>query len=406
MVHAKSKELIQISDSFYPLASSTWDSEEYRAMQEVIDSGKFTMGDLVRKYESDFSEYIGSKYAVMTNSGSSANLVMMAAAKYFSGSQLKDGDSIIVPAVSWSTTYYPIHQLGFEISLVDIDMETLNIDCEEVEKSITSNTKCIFAVNLLGNPADLNKLRELAEANNLILFEDNCESLGSKLGNRFSGTFGKAGTFSSFFSHHISTMEGGITVTDDIALYEAMISLRAHGWTRELPMKNSVHNKQGEDWEDYFRFVLPGYNLRPLELEGALGITQLRKLENFVDQRRKNALYLMNRAKSFSFFRFQKEFGYSSWFGFSILLTGPLQGKRKLLIESLKTSGIESRPIVAGNFARNPVMKHLRHSTIPDLPNANFIHENGLFVGNHHFPIESQLDRLCNVLEEFESANA
>jgi CDP-6-deoxy-D-xylo-4-hexulose-3-dehydrase len=192
-----------VSGPFYPLASSTWDDEEYAAMQQVIKNGKFTMGEQVSTYEENFAEYIGSKYAVMSNSGSSANLLMIAGAKYVKDSPLKEGDSIIVPAVSWSTTYYPIHQLGYELSFVDIDIETLNLDCDAVEKSITDNTKCIFAVNLLGNPANLNRLREIAKNHNLILFEDNCESLGSQIENKFTGTFGTAGTFSSFFSHHI-----------------------------------------------------------------------------------------------------------------------------------------------------------------------------------------------------------
>jgi CDP-6-deoxy-D-xylo-4-hexulose-3-dehydrase len=395
-----------VSGPFYPLASSTWDDEEYAAMQQVIKNGKFTMGEQVSTYEENFAEYIGSKYAVMSNSGSSANLLMIAGAKYVKDSPLKEGDSIIVPAVSWSTTYYPIHQLGYELSFVDIDIETLNLDCDAVEKSITDNTKCIFAVNLLGNPANLNRLREIAKNHNLILFEDNCESLGSQIENKFTGTFGTAGTFSSFFSHHISTMEGGVTVTNDTNLYEAMLSLRAHGWTRELPKNNSVFTKTGEEWDDYFRFVLPGYNLRPLELEGALGITQLKKLDSFVEQRRQNAVYLFNNTNSLKHIKFQKEFGRSSWFGFSILLTGPLQGKRKLLVQNLSKASIESRPVVAGNFARNPVLKHLRHKAIPKLVNADFIHENGLFVGNHHYPMQPQLDRLCDVLETFENENA
>ena len=394
-----------MTDPFYPLASTTWDTEEYDALQRVIKTGNFTMGAEVRAYEEAFASHIGSKYAVMTNSGSSANLAMMAAAKYVQGSDLQDGDSVIAPAVSWSTTYYPVHQLGLTLSLVDIDRETLNIDIQKVREAITPRTKAILTVNLLGNPSDLIALQQIAKENNLLLFEDNCESLGAKVDGKQAGTFGFAGTYSSFFSHHISTMEGGITVTDDLAFYQTMKSIRAHGWTRDLPVENFVHNKSGDEWDDLFRFVLPGYNLRPLELEGALGQSQIRKLDGFISHRRANATILLKEASRFPNIKLQKENGESSWFGFSLLLDGPLSGKRTLLVQALNKAEIQSRPIVAGNFALNPVMKHLRHNPIPALPNADDIHQNGLFVGNHHFPMDKQIERLAEVLEKFEETH-
>jgi CDP-6-deoxy-D-xylo-4-hexulose-3-dehydrase len=394
-----------MTDPFYPLASTTWGSEEYDALQHVIKTGNFTMGAEVRAYEEAFASHIGSKYAVMTNSGSSANLALMAAAKYVQGSDLQDGDSVIAPAVSWSTTYYPVHQLGLTLSLVDIDRETLNIDIQKVREAITPRTKAILTVNLLGNPSDLFALQQIAKENNILLFEDNCESLGAKVNGKQAGTFGMAGTYSSFFSHHISTMEGGITVTDDLAFYQTMKSIRAHGWTRDLPTENFVHNKSGDEWDDLFRFVLPGYNLRPLELEGALGQTQIKKLSGFISHRRANAAVLIKEANRFPNIKLQKENGESSWFGFSLLLDGPLSGKRSLLVQALNEADIQSRPIVAGNFALNPVMKHLRHDPIPKLPNADDIHHNGLFVGNHHFPMDKQIERLAEVLETFEETH-
>jgi CDP-4-dehydro-6-deoxyglucose reductase, E1 len=391
-----------MSEPFYPLASTTWGAEEYNALQRVIKTGNFTMGAEVRAYEEAFAAQIGSKYAVMTNSGSSANLALMAAAKYVKGSNFLDGDSVIVPAVSWSTTYYPIHQLGLTLSLVDIDRETLNIDVQKVQEAITPRTKAIFTVNLLGNPSDLLQLRQVASENNLILFEDNCESLGATIDGKQAGTFGLAGTYSSFFSHHISTMEGGLTVTDDLAFYQTMKSIRAHGWTRDLPNDNFVHNKSGDEWDDLFRFVLPGYNLRPLELEGALGQEQIKKLPNFISNRRLNADALFKESSRFPNIKLQKENGKSSWFGFALLLDGPLSGKRALLVNALNEAGIQSRPVVAGNFALNPVMKHLRHDPIPKLSNADDIHHNGLFVGNHHYAMAKQIERLVEVLANFE----
>ncbi len=390
----------------YPLASTTWDLEEYAALTRVIDSGRFTMGKEVSEFEQVFAEFIGTKHAVMFNSGSSANLGLIAAAKYMKNPIFHPGDEVIVPAVSWSTTYYPIHQQELVLSFVDIDIETLNLDLSKVREAITPKTRAILAVNLLGNPCELTALRALADEHGLVLLEDNCESLGAKHGNQYSGTFGLGGTFSTFFSHHISTMEGGLVATNDSTLDETMRSIRAHGWTRDLAPKNSVHDKTGDEWDDLFRFVLPGFNLRPLEMEGALGKTQLSKLSSFVHQRRQNAQYLLGFQERFPSMQLQREIGESSWFGFSLILKNNLSGKRKDLISRLNESGIQSRPIVAGNFARNPVMKHLRHAELPELPNADKAHFDGLFVGNHHYSMKSELDLLVTVLEEFEEAYA
>jgi CDP-6-deoxy-D-xylo-4-hexulose-3-dehydrase len=173
-----------------------------------------------------------------------------------------------------------------------------------------------------------------------------------------------------------------------------------------LPPINSVHNKSGDEWDDLFRFVIPGFNLRPLEMEGALGKSQLSKLDGFVTQRRQNAEYLLGFQRRFSSIQFQREVGESSWFGFSLILKNKLSGKRSELISSLNKAGIQSRPIVTGNFARNPVLKHLRHADLPALPNADKAHFDGLFVGNHHYPMQNQIDLLVNVLEKFEETYA
>ena len=247
----------------YPLASTTWGVEEYEAIQRVIKSGRFTMGSEVDSFEKEFARLVGAKFAVMLNSGSSANLALVTSLRYRNEPFISPGDEIIVPAVSWSTTYYPVNQAGCVLKFVDIDPTTLNLDVEKVLEAITKKTKAIFVVNLLGNPAEWSKLQDIAEKFNLLLIEDNCESLGAKLYGKYTGTFGFAGTYSSFYSHHISTMEGGMVTTDDEAMYHTLKSIRAHGWTRELPDRNFVFDKTGTNWDDMFRFVLPGYNLRP-----------------------------------------------------------------------------------------------------------------------------------------------
>ena len=386
----------------YPLASTTWGEDEISAIQEVIESGRFTMGEQVSLFEKEFAAYIGSKYAVMLNSGSSANLALLAASRYRKTPLLHPGDEVLVPAVSWSTTYYPVNQLGGRLKFVDVNPNTLNIDVLKLQEAITPATKAIFVVNLLGNPADWDEIKNIAQQNDLLLLEDNCESLGAVLGGKKTGTFGFGGTFSTFFSHHISTMEGGLVVTDDESLFHTLKSVRAHGWTRDLPDVNHVHNKTGSHWDDLFRFVLPGYNLRPLEMEAAIGRIQIRKLDSFVQIRRENAKHFISLMKRLPGFRVQEENGESSWFGFSLILEGKLTNRRSELIAILNEEAIESRPIVTGNFTRNPVIEHLDYVPFGALPGADEVHDQGLFIGNHHFTLNPQIERLVSVLEEFQ----
>jgi CDP-6-deoxy-D-xylo-4-hexulose-3-dehydrase len=181
------------------------------------------------------------------------------------------------------------------------------------------------------------------------------------------------------------------------------ISLRAHGWTRGLPTQNSVFNKSDNQWEDFYRFVLPGYNLRPLEISGAIGQIQLRKFPEFLQARRSNAKKFITHLSNSNSYQIQQEIGKSSWFGFSIVLKENLRGKRNLLLKVLEENNIDTRPIVAGNFTMNPVMEHLKFSTLPNLPNADLIHKEGFFIGNHHFDISDKLDELFLVLSKFEA---
>ncbi|WP_102192838.1 DegT/DnrJ/EryC1/StrS family aminotransferase [Microbacterium aurantiacum] len=383
----------------YPLATSTWDDAEYEAIKRVTESGRFTMGPLVRQFEASFAEHFGAGFGVMVNSGSSANLIAVAAAVLDPRFDLSRGDEVLVPAVSWPTTYYPLTQYGLRPRFVDIDLDTLNMDLDLLEEAIGPRTKAIFAVNLLGNPNDFVRLRALADRHGLVLLEDNCESLGAVSDDISAGTAGLVGTFSSFFSHHIATMEGGIILTDDEQLYQEMLSLRSHGWTRDLPNENHVHNKTGNAWDDLFRFVLPGYNVRPLEMEGALGIEQLKKIPALIAGRRENARYFRERFAGIPSVRLQQEIGESSWFGFSLVLEEGLAGRRSDLVAAFAQAGIESRPIVAGNFTRNPVMAHL-DAIVPDaLPAADKIDTDGLFVGNHHYPVTDGIDLVAETVE-------
>lgn len=383
----------------YPLATATWDDAEYSALQEVIAGGMFTMGPKVAQFEQDFATYIGSRYAVMVNSGSSANLLMVAALFYTKNSalKLKAGDEVIVPAVSWSTTYYPLYQYGLKIKFVDIDLHTLNYDLEQLRQAVTDQTRAVMVVNLLGNPNNFSEIEHIIGNRNIVLIEDNCESLGATFGDKKAGTFGLMGSFSSFFSHHISTMEGGVVVTDDEEFYQILLSLRAHGWTRNLPKNNLVSSTKSDDpFEESFRFVLPGYNVRPLEMSGALGIEQVKKLPMLIEERRKNGLLLQAAMANHPDLLIQSEIGQSSWFGFSLVIKPGSSLTRKALVKNLTTMGFECRPIVAGNFAKNEVVKYFNSEVHGTLSNAEHIDQNGLFIGNHHYSIAGAIELLAS----------
>jgi CDP-6-deoxy-D-xylo-4-hexulose-3-dehydrase len=387
------------------LASSTWGTEEISALHSVIDSDNYTMGRKVREYEKEFANYFGAEYCVMVSSGSAANLLMIAGMFYHPDERLrlKAGDEVIVPAVSWSTTYFPLQQYGLKLKFVDIDIDTLNFDLGKLEGAINDDTRVIMAVNLLGNPNEFDVIRKLILEKGITLLEDNCESMGATFEDKQCGTFGLAGTFSSFFSHHISTMEGGCVVTDDEKLFHSMLSLRAHGWTRNLPLHNHVTGELNSDpFYETFNFVLPGYNLRPLEMSGAVGLEQLKKLKGFVGIRRENFARFSAKMKPLTSYIIQKEVGSSSAFGFSIVLCGKLKGKRAELISRFLELHIECRPIVTGNFVRQPVIKYFDYMIAGDLDNADYIHDHGLFIGNHHFRMFEEIDHIISTLREFE----
>ncbi|EFR2701226.1 DegT/DnrJ/EryC1/StrS family aminotransferase [Campylobacter jejuni] len=383
----------------YTLASSTWDEKELQAIQGVIKSDMFTMGKKVAEFEKDFAKFTGSKYAVMTSSGSTANLIATAALFYTKNPKLKRGDEVIVPAVSWSTTYYPLYQYGLKLKFVDIDLETLNYDLDALSSAISDKTKMIMVVNLLGNPNDFDTINDLIKGKDIILLEDNCESMGAEYKGKQTGTFGIMGTFSTFFSHHMATMEGGFVVTDDDELYHILLCLRAHGWTRNLPKENLVANKSDDWFSESFRFVLPGYNVRPVEMSGAIGIEQLKKLLMFLKHRRENAKLFCEYFQNHPEFIMQKEIGSSSWFGFSLVIKPNSKLQRKDIIKKLEENDIEYRPIATGDFTQNEVIKYFDYEIHQELKNAKYIHEKGFFVGNHQFSISNQINLFKKVLD-------
>ncbi len=366
----------------YSLTSNTWGKEEEDSILKTLKSGRYTYGKRVEEFEKRFAKFHNKKYAVMVNSGSSANLLALSILKYLKNSPLKDQDEIIVPGVSWSTTYFPINQAGFKIVLVDVDRKTLNIDISKIEKAITKKTKAIMSVSILGNPCEFNNLRKICKKYNLLLIEDNCESLGARYKGRLTGTFGEISTFSFFFSHHISTGEGGMIITDNKEYYNLLKSLRSHGWTRGLDksyLKSISKNKFFEDYE----FIYPGYNLRPMEFNAATGLEQLKKLKNNIMTRRRNLKYFQNLFKNDKYFDIQKEIEESSSFSFPLVLKEEYRNKKEKIYSFLKKNNIEFRLLTGGCIACHPVIKKMNYRISGNLNNSIYAHKYGLFVGNH-----------------------
>ena len=383
----------------YPLAYQSWDEKEFKAIKKVLKSGKLTMGKEVEKFEHKFAKKNNSKFAIMVNSGSSANLLIFASLLYTKQKKyrLKKNDEIIVPAVSWSTSYFPIHQMGFKMKFVDIDINTLNYDQEKLKKSINKKTRAILCVNILGNPNDYEKIKKIINKKNIFLLEDNCESLGAQFKKTKVGNFGVMSSFSTYFSHHISTIEGGVITTNDREFYHILLSLRSHGWTRNLPHKNLITGTKSKDIiKESYKFILPGYNLRSSEIHAAAGIEQLKKLDSYLKKRKTNFQYFKNLLKNNKKIILQKEIGEPSYFAISLILKKKSNKNFQKLKDFLHSLKIEYRPIVTGNFANSIVAKkYLNFSISSKLTNANYIDKFGLMIGNDSRNLKNILTKLA-----------
>jgi len=385
----------------YELSSTSWGQEELDAMQRVLRSGRFTMGEQVRLFEDAFACRFGMKHAVMVNSGSSANLVGVATLFYRSKRPLQRGDEVIVPAISWATTFHPLQQYGLRLRFVDVELDTLNMDVSRLDAALTPRTRMVVAVSILGNPAALDRIRAFCDAHDLIFFEDNCESLGASLNGRPTGTFGDIGTFSTFYSHHISTMEGGLLVTNDTEIDHLARAIRNHGWARDLPADSALNREQPLDdpFFEAYRFVVPGYNVRPLELAGAVGLEQLKKLDAMLAVRRQNAAHFVGLFKDDPRFIIQRENGSSSWFSFTMILNPAMNLDRARVMDALRKGDIQFRMITGGCFPQHAAVKYFDYDIVGDIANARIAHERGFFVGNHPRDITADLDHLHRVLE-------
>jgi len=391
--------------SSIPLAVPPYDTDEILEALDSLLSKQTTMGTKVKKFEKKFSEYIKNKYSLMVNSGSSANLLSLSILSnpLLGKKQIKPNDEIITPAVTWATTVYPIVNIGAIPKFVDVRLNDFNIDETKIENSITKKTKAIMIVHLLGNPCNIDKIKKIAKKYNLWLIEDSCEAHGAKFKNKHVGTFGDISTFSFFASHHITTMEGGMVCTNNKLLYDLGKSMRTFGWARELPNKNKIET-ENPNIDPRFLFVNMGFNFRPTELQGAFGIHQIKRLENLVKIRIKNAQYWNKKLEPLEKYlllpakNHQKR---NSFLFYPITVVENQYFSKTELVAYLEKNHIETRPIMTGNMVEQPVSKNFTYKNNHKLKNSHYITKNSFAIGNHHKMTEEMKKFIVDTIYDF-----
>ena len=390
-----------------PLIAPSYGWEEVWEALDSLLSGHVTMGEKVRRFEAAFARYLGVRHAVMVNSGSSANLLALAT---LTSPQLErplaPGDEVITPAVTWATTVWPIAQAGLTPVLVDVDAASLNIDPEQIERAITPRTRAIMLVHLLGRPCAMDAIAELAARHELLVIEDACEAHGAEHGGRKVGSLGDVATFSFYFSHHMTTIEGGILVTDSGAYADLARTLRAFGWARDSADAGR-HAAAHPAIDPRFLFVGAGYNLRPTELQAAFGLHQLPRLDPFVEQRRANAAYWTERLAPLApqlVLPVEDPGTRHAWFAYPVAIARDARFTREQLVAHLEARGVETRPIMAGNIAEQSAMAMIPHRVVGALPNARAVHRRAFFFGNHQAIGEPERSAIVDYVGEFLAA--
>ena len=384
------------SKNIYRLSPDSFSNEDIIKGIEVLLSKKITMSEITKKFEKEFAKFIGSKYALMVNSGSSANLLAtFALINPLKKNRLKKGDECLIPSLCWSTSLWPIVQAGLIPKFVDIDPLTLNISIPDLKKKISKKTKAIMGVHVLGNSTNMDELMHIVKKKKLYLIEDTCESLGSKFNKKYLGNFGNFGTFSFYYSHQITAGEGGMIICNDKNDYEIIHSLRAHGWDRGLK------NKKND-----FNFINSGFNLRPLEISAAIGFNQFKRLNKFKKTRFNNRIKIINKLTNskkwknqFSFIDPIKKLD-PSWFGLPILINNRYKKNKNKFLNFLNKNGVETRPIISGNFLNQPSVKLYGLNKNKEIfSGSQDVEERGFFIGIHVDPIsDEKLDLLENKL--------
>lgn len=393
----------------YPLLDNAFTNKDLNEGIKVLKSKQLTMSKITKNFEKKFAKSVGAKYALMVNSGSSANLLILSLlVNPLYKKKLKLNDEILIPAICWSTSLWPIVQLGLKPIFVDVDLDTLNISIKDLKKKINKKTKAIMCVHVLGISSDMDEIKKICNKKNIIILEDTCESLGASFKKSSLGTIGELGSYSFYFSHQITSGEGGMVVCNNTRNYNILKSLRSHGWSRDT-IFHKKYKKKYKDLDEQFLFINSGYNLRPTEIQAAIGLSQFKKLRQFKNIRNSNRnkiiSYLKNSKKWKNQFKFVEVNPNikPSWFGLAILINDKFLNKKKNFYDFLKKKKIETRPILSGNFLNQPAAKLYNLNSQKNFPNADDIQKRGFFIGLHTKKITNEhLKYLCENLLKIE----
>ena len=376
---------IKRSKHCFPLKDFTFRNKDLIEGIKVIFSKNVTMSKVTKKFEKIFSKKIKTPYSLMVNSGSSANfLAFQCLINPYRKKRLKKGDEVLIPSICWPTSFWPIIQSGLKPIFVDVDRENFNIDLEDLEKKISKKTKALMLIHVLGNSTNMEKLVKILKKRRIILIEDTCESIGAKYKKKFLGTFGSFSTFSFYYSHQISSIEGGMICCKNKQDEGIIKALRSHGWSKDqgkLVKKFEKINKN-------YLFINSGFNLRPTDIQAAIGLSQFKSLNNFIKVRKINRKIIIKKIISDKRWKNQVNFLEKndnvepSWFGLIMLLNKKFKNKKKLILDKLDKLGVENRPIISGNFLKQPALRKYKISQKSrNFPNASYVHEYGFFVG-------------------------
>ena len=379
---------IKRSKHLFPLKDSTFRNKDLIEGIKVIFSKDVTMSKVTKKFEKTFSKKIKTPYSLMVNSGSSANLLaFQCLINPYRKKRLKKGDEVLVPSICWPTSFWPIIQSGLKPVFVDVDRENFNIDLKDLKKKISKKTKALMLIHVLGVSTNMDKLMKILKKNRIILIEDTCESIGAKYKNKFLGTFGDFSTFSFYFSHQISSVEGGMICCKNQQDEDIIKSLRSHGWIKDLSNQRKIE-KQFKDINKSFFFINSGFNFRPTDIQAAIGLSQFNSLNNFIKIKKVNRNKIIKKIMTDKRWNNQVRFVEKndniepSWFGLAMLFNKKFKHKKNLILNKLDKLGIENRPIISGNFLKQPALrKYNINQKSKNFPNANHVHEYGLFVG-------------------------
>ena len=370
---------------FYPLIENPYRKSDINEALKVLKSRRLTIGPVTDKFQNSFTKKLGSNFSLMVNSGSSANLLaLQCLINPYRKKRLKPGDEVLIPSLCWSTSLWPIIQSGLKPKFVDIDLDSLNINLNDLKKKISKKTKAILIVHVLGNCVDMSELMRIVKKHNLILIEDTCESLGTKYKNKYLGTFGDFSSFSFYSSHQISSGEGGMICCKNNDDHEIIKSLRAHGWSRGLKNEKKIA-AANKHLDSRFIFYNSGFNLRSTDIAASIGLNQFKDIDQFIKKRSINREKILKmfkkKIKKMKYLSFIDANNHvkASWFGIPILLSKKIN--RNKFLNKIEKLGVETRPIISGNFLKQPSIKKYKLNKKSNFKNSDIVNNHGFFIG-------------------------